>query len=176
MSYIIYKKLLNTELQYDLNEGVLYRKVKVGKGGIKPGEPDKWAPFNLKPQYKNKSTQYNRTKIDGKAFTLHRIIAHMVFDDFDIFNPKQQIDHRDHNGLNNDPYNLKVVSNRQNCQHRKTKNGKDIQGYTKYKETGNYLFYYNDEKGIRHRKCFDKTQFNEGVKWREENIKHYYNG
>tara|TARA_B100001094_G_C17698684_1_gene561604 strand:- start:7 stop:531 length:525 start_codon:yes stop_codon:yes gene_type:complete len=174
MSNIVYKKLLKTELKYDYDTKKLYKKLKKNEKGLKKGD---WWAFDLVPYTpKGKNTQYQRTRIDGPGFALHRLVAHVIYPDFDIFDPKQQIDHKDHNGTNNTHDNLTVVTNQQNCQNRLTKNGEDIKGYSIRKDSGSYKFYYCDENGKRITKTFKPEDFEKGVKWREEGIKHYFKG
>ena len=174
MSNVVYKKLLETELKYDYDTKKLYRKLKQTKGSIKKGD---WRVFDLVPfTPKGKHSQYMKTRIDGIAFWFHRIVAHVIFPDFDIFDSTQQIDHNDHDGTNNTHDNLTVVTNQQNCQNRLTKNGEKIKGYTIVKKTGNYMFYYTTMGCKEIRKMFKPEDFEKGVKWREDNIKHYFRG
>jgi hypothetical protein len=56
---------------------------------------------------------YNQIWCKGKIFFRHRIIG-FAFLNLDISNPKQQIDHRDGNKINNCVQNLRIVSNQQN--------------------------------------------------------------
>ena len=174
MSNVVYKKLLETELKYDFDTKKLYKKLKRNEKGLKKND---WWAFDLVPfTPKGKHSQYMKTRIDGIGFWFHRIVAHVIFPDFDIFDSTQQIDHNDHDGTNNTHDNLTVVTNRQNCQNRLTKNGKKIKGYVIRKDTGSYEFYYNDENGKKVTKRFKPEDFEKGLKWREDNIKHYFKG
>lgn len=57
--------------------------------------------------------QYCRVKLGGKKYLAHRIIYKMVYGDFD---ESLEIDHIDHNGLNNKIDNLRLVSHIENTQ------------------------------------------------------------
>lgn len=174
MSNVIYRKLLETELKYDFDTKKLYKKLKRNEKGLKKND---WWAFDLVPfTPKGKHSQYMKTRIDGKAFWFHRIVAHVIFSDFDIFDSTQQIDHNDHDGTNNTHDNLTVVTNQENCQNRLTKNGKKIKGYSLRKDSDTYEFHYVNKDGKRITKRFKLEDFEKGVEWREEGIKHYYKG
>jgi len=66
----------------------------------------------------NTNDGYNRIHCGSKIFRRHRIIAY-AYINLDITNTKTQIDHIDHNRLNNHVDNLRIVSNKEN-QHNQT--------------------------------------------------------
>ena len=79
--------------------GTIYRKIK-----------GNWRIIN---NTANSSAGYNKIKVNYKDVLRHRIIGH-TFLNLEINNPKQQIDHIDHNKLNNSLINLRIVNSQQN--------------------------------------------------------------
>lgn len=59
------------------------------------------------------NTGYYCVQINNKKYLKHRIIAY-AFLGLDINNPTQQIDHIDHNKINNQVSNLRIVTNQEN--------------------------------------------------------------
>jgi hypothetical protein len=86
---------------------------------------------------KNKANTYagyNRLTIDYKSIKRHRLIAFCFIRDFDINDPKQQIDHIDGNKLNN------AVSNLRPCNHAGNQQNKvSAKGYYYHKAAGKYF-------------------------------------
>ena len=71
---------------------------------------NKWKIIN---NTANHSLGYNKIGINGKEVYRHRIVAHTYLN-LDINDIKKQVDHIDHNKLNNSVNNLRVVNNQQN--------------------------------------------------------------
>ena len=68
----------------------------------------------------NHSKGYNLVSCGGKLYRRHRIIAYCYLG-LDLNDVKQQIDHIDHNRVNNDVMNLRVVTNQENSFNRTCK-------------------------------------------------------
>ena len=78
--------------------------------------------------FKTKHTCYVKCTQNGKA--LHRFI-------FNLTNPKIEIDHRDHNGLNNTRDNLRIATRSDNVKNRRKHRGKSkYWGVTQHKFGG----------------------------------------
>jgi hypothetical protein len=79
--------------------------------------------WRVVPNTANKDGVYNRVDVDGKSIKRHRIIAFCFIGDFDINNPKEEVDHIDGDGLNNAVDNLRTCSGAGNHQNRTTAKG-----------------------------------------------------
>ena len=66
----------------------------------------------------NNSDGYNQVRVNGKLRLRHRLVMAAYNPAFDINNKKHQIDHIDHNRLNNSMDNLRVVTNQHNHMNR----------------------------------------------------------
>ena len=65
----------------------------------------KTGAYRLVNNCKNNSYGYNMIRCGGKMIFRHRIILY-AFTEFDIYNPKKEVDHLDGNKLNNSLENL----------------------------------------------------------------------
>jgi len=65
--------------------------------------------------HKSGCNTYLRISIDGKLYYAHRLAWLYMYGSL----PIEQIDHKDHNGLNNRILNLRAVSNSDNCKNMK---------------------------------------------------------
>lgn len=96
---------------YDHEKGVLYWKPRKGES---KGDRIFNSTYALKEagsvvSSKNSSTKYIQTKINGKTQKNHRIIFAMIHG----YMP-EQVDHIDHNGLNNRADNLRASNSKDN--------------------------------------------------------------
>ena len=73
----------------------------------------------------NHNDGYNTVGVDGKLWKRHRLIMAAYKPNFDINNKKHQIDHIDHNRLNNSMDNLRIVTNSHNNMNRS-----NVKGYS----------------------------------------------
>ena len=103
----------------------------------------------------NTSEGYNAIGIEGQIIKRHRLIC-FAFRDFDFVNSNLQIDHIDHNRMNNSIDNLRVVTNQQNCFNRSTtkgftwdKNANKFKAYIKLNGKKIHLGYYDDEEDAK---------------------------
>ena len=77
--------------------------------------------WNARPSNKNFYGQRNILKPNGKHTTqlLHRFILGLI-------NPKIEVDHKDHNGLNCQKYNLRICNQEKNKRNRSKQIGSSI--------------------------------------------------
>ena len=143
---IFEKKVLNSELKYDTDEEKLYRFNKKLK---------KWVHVNPGKHYCNryKKDVFNRVTIDKRTFLIYRIIYFVCNNDFDIFNSKIEIDHRNGDHNDNRLENLRTCNCRENQQNRKTCRGKEVKGYSETK-WGTFQAKCTDVNGKRKYKNF----------------------
>lgn len=77
-------------------------------------------------------------KVDGKyktdRITMHRLIM-------GVTDPKILVDHKDHNGLNNQEYNLRQATTAQNCSNQRPAKNKTSKflGVSRHKETQRWV-------------------------------------
>ena len=107
MYNMICKNFEGTEFKYDRIENILWRKL---KGGI-------WRIVELTPNKRG----YCRINVNNKHYFLHRIIMFLCNDEFNIFDLKQVIDHRNRVKINNNIDNLNIVTIKQNSQNTNAK-------------------------------------------------------
>jgi len=141
------KKLLNTELKYDAETEKLYRFNKWIKC---------WTLVDPGIDYNKKHNVfvYNRITIDKKMFQIHRLIYYMCNDNFDIFNSKITIDHKNVDHCDNQLENLRTATMSEQARNRLNYNGELVKGFSILK-TGikRYRgYYYKNGKTIT--KCF----------------------
>ena len=120
---IFKKKLLNTELKYDTETEKLYRFNKWIKC---------WTLVDPKVHYSEITNRfvYDRIKIDKKMFSIHRLIYYMCNDDFDIFDSKVTIDHKNVEHSDNRLENLRTATiEEQNRNRLKNNKGELIKGF-----------------------------------------------
>lgn len=120
------------------SDGVLVRKTKVG-GGKKPGDTV-GTLLNC---------GYLVVRIRGQAFMAHRIV-------WAICNRRDpgdlDIDHIDHDRLNNRPSNLRLATRSQNCANKTTN------GFHKRKSSGRYQAYVYKDRACIHLGFFDTEE------------------
>lgn len=92
---------LKTLLQFDPETGNFY--------WIKANAPQGWAHISGRPAGSN-FDGYRRIKIDQKNYLVHRLVWLWTYGEF----PKQRIDHKDLDGMNNKPSNLRLATGSQN--------------------------------------------------------------
>ena len=155
------KKLLNTLLKYDKDEGKLYRFNKHKKC---------WTFINPKVHYdeKNNTFLYNRIIIDKKSFSIHRLIYYVCNNDFDIFDSKITIDHKNVEHSDNRLENLRTATMQEQARNRLNRNGELIKGFrVKKRGIKRYEGYYS-KNGKRFFKCF-LTEV-EAIKFHTDNV------
>lgn len=91
----------------------------------------------------------------GKTILLHKFLMN-VWD-------KRKVDHEDHDSLNNRKYNLRVVSNANNVQHRKGANSNSSTGHRNVNWGWNHEYYWVQfqKDGKRYKWEFPLDQFQE---------------
>jgi len=103
---MITQKYIKEYFKYDHNSGDLIRtktrNVNAKKGSI------------VGCIKKDGCTSYKYVKINGRSYSVHRIIWMYVYGKW-----PDVIDHIDHNGLNNKLYNLRSVTNKENLNNRR---------------------------------------------------------
>ena len=146
---IFEKKVLNSELKYDTDEEKLYRLNK---------KQQKWTHVNPGKHYckRYKKDVFNNILIDAKYFFIHRLIYYICNDNFDIFNSKIEIDHRNGDHNDNRLENLRIASHQEQMRNTHTINGKDIKGYSETK-CGTFVAQLKNENGKKYGKTF-KTE------------------
>jgi hypothetical protein len=170
MKYGIFR---DSEFLWDNEEQKLYRKLINTSGEFKE--------LMCKPKKGNwgKGKPYIRFRINKKDYYLHRLIYYLYNPDFDIYDSSinNVIDHKDSNTLNNSIENLNVVSQKQNCQHRK-----NVKGFWIEKKKNRIHAYYRNKDGKQITKYFSikKYGYDKALElakqFREENTKDYYKG
>ncbi len=101
--------------------GDIFRYFK-GKGGF----------YREIPNKKNTTNGYNQITLNYKGYLKHRIIAYCYLG-LNINNTEIQIDHIDHNRINNNVENLRLVSGQENQFNRS-----NVKGYCLEKKTNKY--------------------------------------
>ena len=141
------KKLLDTLLKYDTDEEKLYRFNKRKKC---------WTLVDPKVSYDVRYNNfiYNQIKIDKKMFSIHRLIYYICNDDFDIFDTKVTIDHRNVDHSDNRLENLRTATMSEQARNRLNMNGELVKGF-RYLDRGikRYEGYYTKNKK-QITKCF----------------------
>jgi len=158
------KEVLEKLFYYDPKTGKLYWKISRGnrKAGTEAGHIC---------TYPN-GRQYRKIRIQGKFYSAHRLIYHMM-NGYSL-RQDQQIDHKNGDGLDNRLDNLRVCTNQQNSQNRcvpkNSKTGhkgvyidKDKQKYWARIEHNGKKRYLRDSTG---RMYFDTIE--EAIKLRKE--------
>ena len=115
------KELLAPELVQALTEGAKLIPLTQAKFAIVDAEDYEWLNQYKWHAKKHKNTSYAETQKNGKLIKMHRLITSAP--------PHLFVDHRDHNGLNNRRYNLRLCTNQQNVFNRRPRPG----GTSKYK-------------------------------------------
>lgn len=85
---------------------------------------------------------YNRFRLNGKDYYRHRVVAYCYLG-LDITNTNLMIDHIDHNRLNDNVNNLRIVSPEQNNYNRRNVKG---YYYDKHKKRYYALIHFNGKK------------------------------
>ena len=141
------KKLLNTLLKYDTDEEKLYRFHKYKKC---------WTVIDPAVKYDVKYNRfvYNKITIDNKNLSIYRLIYYLCNDDFDIFDSKVTIDHKNVDNLDNQLENLRTATMQEQNRNKLTMNGELVKGFSVLK-TGikRYEGHYS-KNGKLFRKCF----------------------
>lgn len=101
--------------------------------------------------------QYFQLRINDIHYLVHRIVYSLAYET--ELTPEIQIDHRDGNGLNNHPSNLRLALNKQNTRNTKLrKNNKSgTKGVCWDKSKGMWIVQIRVD-GINHRGCFVEHQ------------------
>ena len=141
------KKLLNTLLKYDTESEKLYRFHKYKKC---------WTLIDPKINYDILQNRfvYNKIQIDKKKLSIYRLIYYMCNNDFDIFDSKVTIDHKNVEHLDNQLDNLRTATMQEQARNRLYYNGELIKGF-RYLDRGikRYEGHYK-KNGKTIRKCF----------------------
>ena len=124
----------------------------------KDGKIYRWMNYGrwkLIPNVNNHSNGYNQFGIHKKLFYRHRIMCY-CFKNLDLSNTKIQVDHINHDKLNNNIENLRVVSNQQNNFNRSNVKGyyfnkqlKKYKAQIKINQKEIHLGYYNTKEEAR---------------------------
>jgi len=110
------KILLINEVKLQVfDDGRIYKFNKIGELILLPNTP-------------NVKAGYNQLQFNNKKFYRHRIIG-FTFLGLDINNSKQVIDHINHDKLNNNVSNLRVITQHHNMWNYKSMNNQKIKGY-----------------------------------------------
>ena len=98
---------------------------------------------------KNQRTHYAYAYLSGKIVTMHRLIMNP--------SPIQEVDHRDRNGLNNQRYNLRACTHKQNCRNKRiaTNNLTGVKGVHFDKLKRKFRAMIGHEKRVIHIGYFD---------------------
>ncbi len=97
----------------------------------------------------NHSKGYNLVGCGGRTYRRHRIIGYCYLG-LDLNDKTQQIDHIDHDKLNNDLMNLRIVSNQENQFNRS-----DTKGYSWHHKTKKWQARIKTDGKLIHLGCWD---------------------
>ena len=136
-----YKTLLNTQLMLIGEEVYRFHK-----------RYNKWTLLKDKS---NRTDGKKQIEIDGKNFYYPRIKYWLENNDFDIFDTKCEIDHININNTDNELYNLRTCTHKQNTRNRKNYRKKPIKGFTYCPDKNKpYIAQIQMENGKRKAKSF----------------------
>ena len=116
----------NYLFKYDPETGNLYKRIK--------GTNE----FRVKPSGTKTKTGYIQIGVDGKLYLAHRIIMLLVNKSL---SEECQVDHIDHNRLNNKLNNLRVVNQSENMRNsgRRSDSSTGVTGVVYHKPAGKYM-------------------------------------
>lgn len=103
---------------------------------------------------------------DGKTAKRHRIVKAAYTPEFNIEDPKQQVDHIDHDTIHNSLRNLRVVSHQGNQWNRRGK------GYSYHKATGKFQVTISINNKVKYVGCY-KTEEEARNAYLAEKEKHH---
>jgi len=112
-------KFCNTRIRAN-RLGVVERFFKKGNNQFCECSKNKWTIIK---NCNNTHNGYNKFEIDRTMIRRHRLIMSIFNPKFNINDSLQQIDHINHDRLDNRLENLRVVNNQQNCCNAKNTNG-----------------------------------------------------
>ena len=123
------RELVEPELAAALAEGAKLMPLTQGEFTIVDADDFKWLNQYKWHVRKHKNVSYAETQKNGKLIKMHRMLLNAP--------PHLFVDHRDHNGLNNRRYNLRLCTNQQNLYNCRPRQG----GTSRYKGV------YRDKRG-----------------------------
>jgi len=86
-----------------------------------------WTPLKTNGMIYARTNIYGRDK-NNKYKLLHNLLLHRWILEFEKFD-KREIDHKNHNGLDNQRNNFRITDIKSNTKHRKAKNSNNKSGY-----------------------------------------------
>ena len=137
-------------------------------------------PKILKSQINTNGYKTHGLKKNNKlllVINLHRLLAMTFLPDF---SPELQVDHKDNNKLNNDLFNLRMVTRRDNQRNKQSFSGVCLR-YNTVRDQYNYQSQWVDKNDVQKYKSFSCQLYGFGFALmmahakREEMVKLYYN-